>query len=196
MTFVLALPLAITMRGLLQTHLGASLAADGAASGVNYDWWQEFTSQATGLGTTFSPTIIGFAATLDNISSLLDGQRESAPDRRSPRAVSARLDVPRRRHHRSLCAAAANPRRTASSPHRACTSSGCCVWPSCRGWFTGGCSPTSTPGCFSSGSSIARARSSVERDVFFWRVALYVAVRDSARGGQRDLRLREDPHRG
>jgi len=79
MTVVLALPLAITMRGLLQTHLGASLAAEGAANGVNYDWWQEFTSQATGIGTTFSPTIIGFAATLDNISSLLDGQREIAP---------------------------------------------------------------------------------------------------------------------
>ena len=79
MTFVLALPLAITMRGLLQSHLGASLAAEGAANGVNYDWWQEFASQATGIGTTFSPTIIGFAATLDNISSLLDGQREIAP---------------------------------------------------------------------------------------------------------------------
>jgi hypothetical protein len=78
-TVVLALPLAITMRGMLRTHLGASLAAEGAATGVNYDWWQEFTSQATGIGTTFSPTIIGFAATLDNISSLLDGQREIAP---------------------------------------------------------------------------------------------------------------------
>jgi hypothetical protein len=79
LTFLLALPLAITMRGLLETHLGSSLAADSAASGVNYDWWQEFTSQATGIGTTFSPTIIGFAATLDNISSLLDGQREVLP---------------------------------------------------------------------------------------------------------------------
>jgi hypothetical protein len=79
LTVLLALPLAITMRGLLQTHLGSSLAADRAASGVNYDWWQEFTSQATGLGTTFSPTIIGFAATLDNISSVLDGRREVAP---------------------------------------------------------------------------------------------------------------------
>jgi hypothetical protein len=79
MTFVLALPLAITMRGLIRTHLGASLAAERAAEGVNYDWWQEFAAQATGIGSTFSPTIIGFAATLDNISNLLDGQRENAP---------------------------------------------------------------------------------------------------------------------
>src|SRR4030095_6832628 len=79
LTLVLALPLAITMRGLLRTHLGASLAADTAARGADYDWWQEVVSQTTGLGTTFSPTIIGFAATLDNISSVLDGQREVAP---------------------------------------------------------------------------------------------------------------------
>src|SRR5262245_30452182 len=72
MTFALALPLAITMRDTLATHLGSSLAAETAASGVNYDWWQEFTAQATGLGTTFSPSVIGFAAVLDNVSGLLD----------------------------------------------------------------------------------------------------------------------------
>ena len=79
LTFLLALPLALTMRGLLQSHLGSSMMAEEAARGVNYDWWQEFTSQATGLGTTFSPTIIGFAATMDNISSVLDGQGEVIP---------------------------------------------------------------------------------------------------------------------
>jgi hypothetical protein len=78
-TIVGALPLAMTMRGLLQTHLGSSLAAEGAAEGVNYDWWQEFSSQATGIGTTFTPTIIGFAATLNTISSVLDGQGAIAP---------------------------------------------------------------------------------------------------------------------
>jgi hypothetical protein len=78
-TIVVALPLAMTMRGLLQTHLGPSLAAEGAAEGVNYDWWQEFSSQATGIGTTFTPTIIGFAATLNTISSVLDAQRAVAP---------------------------------------------------------------------------------------------------------------------
>jgi hypothetical protein len=46
--------------------------AGEAADGVNYDWWQEFTSQATGLGSTFTPSIIGFATTLDSVSGLLD----------------------------------------------------------------------------------------------------------------------------
>jgi len=79
LTFVLAVPLALTMRGMLQTHLGRSLAADQAAEGVNYDWWQEFTAQTSGIGSTFVPSIIGAGATLDNISSLLDGQKEIVP---------------------------------------------------------------------------------------------------------------------
>ena len=49
-----------------------SLAADTAASGVNYDWMQEFADQAAGLGVTFKPTIIGFGAILDNLGAFLD----------------------------------------------------------------------------------------------------------------------------
>jgi hypothetical protein len=78
-TLAAAAPLAVAMRGSIDTHLGRSLMADRAADGVNWDWWQEFTAQATGLGTTFRPAIIGFAATLDNVSGLLDAQPEIAP---------------------------------------------------------------------------------------------------------------------
>ena len=79
MTLLAALPLAITMRGLIEGHLGRSLMADQAADAVNWDWWQEFSSQATGVGVTLTPSIIGFAATLDNISSIVDAQREIVP---------------------------------------------------------------------------------------------------------------------
>jgi hypothetical protein len=79
LTFLLAVPLALTMRGMLETHLGRSVMASQAADGVNYGWWQEFTAQTSGLGATFVPAIIGFAATLDNISSLADGQKEIVP---------------------------------------------------------------------------------------------------------------------
>ena len=71
-TLLVSLPLAIALRGTLADHLGASLAADTAASGVNYDWMQEFADQASGLGVTFKPTIIGFGAVLDNLSAFLD----------------------------------------------------------------------------------------------------------------------------
>ena len=79
LTLVAALPLAVVLRGALESHLGRSLAAESAADGVNYDWWQEFLSQASGLGTTFSPAIVGFAATLDNLSGVLDAQAEVLP---------------------------------------------------------------------------------------------------------------------
>jgi hypothetical protein len=72
MTVLISLPLAAAMRDMLREHLGASLAADSAATGVNYDWMQEFTSQASGLGATFGPTVLGFGAVLDNLSAFLD----------------------------------------------------------------------------------------------------------------------------
>ena len=79
MTILLAVPLAMVVRGSLASHLKDSLAADTAATGVNYDWWQEFTAQATGLGTTFTPSIIGFASVLDTVGGLLDARARIAP---------------------------------------------------------------------------------------------------------------------
>jgi hypothetical protein len=76
-TLLVTAPLAVALRGMIAQHLGSSLAADSAATGVNYDWMQEFSEQATGLGVTFKPTIIGFAAVLDNLSAFMD--RTSRP---------------------------------------------------------------------------------------------------------------------
>jgi hypothetical protein len=74
LTLLVALPLSFALRGMIEDHLGHSLAAERAAGSVNYDWWQEFSAQASGLGTTFVPSIIGFGAVLDNLSGLLDNQ--------------------------------------------------------------------------------------------------------------------------
>lgn len=71
-TLLVALPLALVLRALIAAHLGRSLAAETAAAGVNYDWWQEFSAQAGGLAATFAPSIIGFGAVLDNIAGLAD----------------------------------------------------------------------------------------------------------------------------
>ena len=70
-----ALPLALVLRGMIAGHLGPSLAAEAALRGVNWDWWQEFAAQATGLGATFAPSVIGFAAPIANVSDLLDNRR-------------------------------------------------------------------------------------------------------------------------
>ena len=72
MTTLVGLPLALVLRSEISAHLGSSLAAVTAADGVNYEWMQEFADQATGIGVTFKPTIIGFAAVLDNLSAFLD----------------------------------------------------------------------------------------------------------------------------
>jgi hypothetical protein len=72
LTLLVSAPLALVVRSMLAEHLGSSLAADSAASGVNYDWMQEFAEQASGIGVTFRPTVIGFAAVLDNLSAFVD----------------------------------------------------------------------------------------------------------------------------
>ena len=74
LTVLVSLPFTLALRGMLEQHLGESLAADRAVSGVNYSWMQEFEDQTSGLGTTFRPTIIGFGAVLDNLSAFLDNR--------------------------------------------------------------------------------------------------------------------------
>jgi len=71
-TLLISVPLALSVRVELMNHLGTSLAAQSAAQSVNYEWMQEFADQATGLGATVRPTIIGFAAVLDNLSAIAD----------------------------------------------------------------------------------------------------------------------------
>jgi len=78
MTALFTLPLALALRTGIANDLGHSLSADAAARGMNYEWMQEFADQATGLGTTFRPTIVGFAAVLDNLSALMDSVRRPA----------------------------------------------------------------------------------------------------------------------
>src|SRR5262249_34644422 len=78
LTLLVSLPMAVVLRGMLAQHLGSSLAAGTAASGINYDWMQEFSEQATGIGVTFGPTVIGFAAVLDNLSAFMDATSRPA----------------------------------------------------------------------------------------------------------------------
>jgi hypothetical protein len=73
-TLLTALPLAMTVRSAIAASLGRSLAANAAADGVNYDWWQEFSSQASGVASSFTPAVIGFSATLDRLSSVADAR--------------------------------------------------------------------------------------------------------------------------
>jgi len=73
-TLAAALPLAAAIGFGINEHLGSSLTANDVADSVNYDWWQEFVSQGSSftLTSTFTPSILGFATTLDSLSGLID----------------------------------------------------------------------------------------------------------------------------
>ena len=73
LTLLMAMPLGLLLRGELETALGDSVVADAMADGVAWDWWQQFSSQGTGLERSFTTSVIGFAAVLGNVSALLDG---------------------------------------------------------------------------------------------------------------------------
>jgi len=74
---VAMLAIAVPFGAVLGVRLQHSLAhrqpvAQGATE-IDADWWQEFTERAAGIDATLTPSIIGFAAPLDTLSSLLDG---------------------------------------------------------------------------------------------------------------------------
>jgi hypothetical protein len=78
-TLLAALPFSMMMRDELRMHLGDSMVAEQVAGGVNVQWWTEFSSQAGTLGKTFQTSIIGFAAVLDNLSAVADGESRPSP---------------------------------------------------------------------------------------------------------------------
>ena len=84
----------------------------------NYDWWQEFSAQATGLGTTFVPSIVGFGAVLDNLEQPARQPADWRHDCRGHRCVAGDLVVPVGRRHRS--ATRARGRRGAPGFFAAC----------------------------------------------------------------------------
>ena len=73
LTLVTTLPMAFVLHDTITTHLGASLVADAVSQGFDAGWWQEF-QYATdgGIVETFGPEVIGFAATLSNLSRAAD----------------------------------------------------------------------------------------------------------------------------
>src|SRR5688500_7891579 len=89
-TVMVALPFAMLLQREIGAHLGGSLAAQSAAESVNYDWWNEFLAQTSGVGLSFVPAILGFAAVMKNLSTIVD---TTAPSPVIVIAVSAHMIV-------------------------------------------------------------------------------------------------------
>jgi len=69
--FAAGLP-ALVVREDVSAAFGSSAASETMATGVNLEWWEQFGESASGLSRSFSPTIIGFGAPLDNLSRVAD----------------------------------------------------------------------------------------------------------------------------
>lgn len=74
-TLAAALPFGLIVGRGVQASLANQPPIDLAAEEIDPEWWMEYRAHASGLEATFTPAIIGFAAPLDNLSALLDGER-------------------------------------------------------------------------------------------------------------------------
>ena len=72
---VMAVPFGMTVGARVQQSLAHRQPVAHGATEIDAEWWQQFSRHADGLAVTFTPSILGFAAPLDNLSSLLDGRR-------------------------------------------------------------------------------------------------------------------------
>lgn len=72
-TLASAVPFGLVLGARLQASLANQPPIALGAGEIDGEWWMEFREHARGLEATFTPTIIGFAAPLDNLSAILDG---------------------------------------------------------------------------------------------------------------------------
>jgi hypothetical protein len=85
-TTLVAMPLTLMIRSDVLESLDRKLVAGAAAQGMNYEWMRDFDAHAMGLASTFRPTIVGFAAVLDNVSAFVDNVRR-------PSAIAAAAGI-------------------------------------------------------------------------------------------------------
>lgn len=66
------LPAALALGHVLADDLGSSFYANAMLQGVDWGWWQEFLSRHPGMSGLFRPSIIGFAAVVQDASDFVD----------------------------------------------------------------------------------------------------------------------------
>jgi len=76
-TLMFSVPLTLGVRGEVLRQLGPSLEAAPQVANVTYDWLAEYGDQATGVSATLGPSVLGFAAVVDDVSAWLDAESRS-----------------------------------------------------------------------------------------------------------------------
>ena len=74
-----SLILAIPMYTSLEESIGRSEVGDRMVEGFDYIWWEEFRDQSKGIETSFSPSILGKGAVLDNFVNLINFEVRHLP---------------------------------------------------------------------------------------------------------------------
>jgi hypothetical protein len=73
LTVLVALPASHLVQADIEASLGDSLVGAQMNRGVDFEWWSLYLETASGLGRTFTPGNIGFAAVIENLNRVLDG---------------------------------------------------------------------------------------------------------------------------
>ena len=71
---IITVPFAAMLHSRLQESLSVQPPVSLNETEIDPEWWMEFREHARGLEATFTPAVLGFAATLDGISGVLDGR--------------------------------------------------------------------------------------------------------------------------
>jgi hypothetical protein len=71
---LITVPFAAALHSRLQASLSVQPPVSLNETEIDPEWWMEFRNHARGLEATFTPAVLGFAATLDGISNVLDGR--------------------------------------------------------------------------------------------------------------------------
>lgn len=74
-----SLPLAVSLYSSLQDSLGLSEVSEKMTKGFDYLWWEEYKDQSEGIEKTFSPSIIGPGAVLNNLQALAEMRFRAVP---------------------------------------------------------------------------------------------------------------------
>ncbi len=79
LNLLFSLILAVPMYTSLEESMGRSEVGDRMVKGFDYIWWEEFRDQSRGIETTFSPSILGKGAVLDNFVYLIPFEVKHLP---------------------------------------------------------------------------------------------------------------------
>ena len=71
---IITAPFAAVLQSRLQESLSVQPQVSLDETEIDPEWWMEFRAHARGLEATFTPAVLGFAATLDGLSGVLDGR--------------------------------------------------------------------------------------------------------------------------